>query len=279
MKCSKALLLASSAAVALMGIRSASADVITQWSFPAVVAAPDNSPAPTTGSGTADSLGMTNNYTYAAGEGPGSSTNDDITQPNTAGTPPSNEFAWRIRGNSNKKNSGPGQANGWNNSAPNYTQGAEFVESTAGFTNINLSFDWYCTGSGVANLQILYTTNASAATPTWTPVGADLIAPGNNFYNTNTPEISVAIPAGGADFAVEMVSVKPVPTDANYSSTNGDGNYASAAGGDYNNSSGNWSFNNITVSGTPVPEPASVGLLGLSGLALLARRRDAKKAK
>ncbi|MGD0461236.1 MAG: PEP-CTERM sorting domain-containing protein [Tepidisphaeraceae bacterium] len=275
MRSSKAIGVLAAAAFSVVGVHAASADIITQWAFNATVGAPDNSPAPTTGSGTAVSLGMTNNYSYAGGEGPGSVTNDDVTQPNTSGTPPSNEYAWRIRGNSNKKNAGAGLANGWNNSAPNYTQGAEFVESTAGYTNLNLSFDWYDTTQGVANMQIQYTLDASNASPTWVDVGSDYVfSPANNFYGATTPNISVSIPGvGGSDFAVQLVSVKPVATDSNYSSTNGDGNYASAAGGDYNNSSGNWSFNNITISGTAVPEPASASLLGLAGLGLLRRRR------
>lgn len=219
---------------------------------------------------------MTNNYTYANGEGPGSTTNDDITQPNS---PATLEDAWRIRGNSNSKNSGPGLANGWNNSAPNYTQGAEFVENTAGYTNLNLSFDWYDTTQGVANMQIQYTLDAGNASPTWVNVGSDYVAPGNNFYGATTPNISVSIPGvGGADFAVQMVSVRPVSGDANYSAyiaddTSSGQDYSNAAGADYNNSSGNWSFNNITISGTAVPEPASASLLGLAGMALLKRRR------
>jgi hypothetical protein len=81
-----------------------------------------------------------------------------------------------------------------------------------------------------------------------------------------------------------------VSGDSDYSATGpgGDGNYAAASGDgfggakatptDLNNQSGNWSFNNITISGTIVPEPASISLLGLPAVAYLARRR-ATKAK
>ena len=233
-KSKKALGVLAAAALGVVGVRGASAStIITQWAFGnSVVASPYNSPPPTTGSGTAVSLGMTNSYTYGGGEGPGSVTNDDIE--NAGGT--INESTWRIRGNSNTKNSGAGLANGWNNSAPNYTQGAEFVESTAGYTNLNLSFDWYCTTQGVGNLQIQYTLDASNANPTWVNVGSDLIATPNDFYgepSASEPNVSVSIPdAGGSDFAVQLVSVRPVPGDSDYSATGpgGDGNYAAAKG-------------------------------------------------
>ena len=159
------------------GVRAAQATVITQWAFPATVAAPDNSPAPTTGVGTAISLGMDNNYAYAGGELGPSVTNDDITQPGSKKQ--LQDFTWRIRGNGNA--AGPG-GNGWNNSAPNYTQGAEFEVSTAGASNITLSFDWYCTTQGVANMQVQYTLDDTQANPTWVNLGSDLIATGNNFF-------------------------------------------------------------------------------------------------
>jgi hypothetical protein len=283
----------AAAALGIVGVRSASATTITEWTWTATQTAPVNSPTPAVGTGTAVSLGMTNSYSYIGGEGPGSVTNDDITQPGSTGQ--LTDFAWRIRGNSNSKNSGAGEANGWNNSAPNYTQGAEFEVPTTGYSDINVSFDWYCTTQGVANMQFLYTLDDTQASPTWVPVGTDLVATSNNFYQgnggtspTNSFDLS-SIPgvANDPNFAFEMVSVRPVLGDSDYvaggTGPGTDGNYAAASGDtsaattvDYNNSSGNWSFGNIAVSGTAVPEPASASLLGLAGLALLGRRRAAK---
>src|SRR6202034_4151217 len=100
----KALCMLTVAGAGVFGARAAQATVITQWAFPATVAAPDNSPAPTTGVGTAISLGMDNNYTYAGGELGPSVTNDDITQPGSKKQ--LQDFTWRIRGNSHA--AGPG---------------------------------------------------------------------------------------------------------------------------------------------------------------------------
>jgi hypothetical protein len=283
----KKIVALSAAVMAAVATHRATASTITEWTWTAKVGAPDNSPAPATGAGTAVSLGMTNTYTYSGGELGPSVTNDDITQPGSKGQ--LTDFTWRIRGNSNA--AGPG-ANGWNNSAPDYSQGAEFEVSTAGYMNIGLNFDWYSTTQGVGNMQVQYTLDDTQATPTWVNLGSDLVANSNNFYAvppatptspTNTFDFS-SIPGVSNDpnFAVQLVSVRPVPGDANWVAgasnpgelANGnDGNYAGAAGGDYNNSSGNWSFGNITFTGTAVPEPASVSLLGLAGMALLNRRR------
>ena len=49
------------------GATEASADIITQWSFPSPASAPDNSPAPDFGPGTATVLGMDNpNYIFSS---------------------------------------------------------------------------------------------------------------------------------------------------------------------------------------------------------------------
>ena len=274
-KAKKIAVLLVAGAAGILGAHQASASVVFAYTFPTLNAGPLNTVSATTGTGTAIQLGMTNSYTYANGEGPGSSAACDIV--NTAGSSIT-ENTWRIRGNSNAKNAGPGNANGWNNSAPNYTQGAEFGGDTTGFTPTLLTFDWFSTNQGVANLQVRYTTDGT----NFTNLGSDFIATPNDFV---AESVSLAsLPAGAANdpnFGIELVSVRPLLGDANYQAAGpgGDGNYSSAtaatgAAGDYNNNSGNWRFDNVTVSGTAIPEPASASLLGLAGLALLGRRRQ-----
>src|ERR1700678_608314 len=111
---------------------AAQAQVITDWDFGSVaVTAPDNTPAATTGTGSASSLGMTNSYTYSTSPAiTGSVTYDDITNDTgnfgAAGNN-GNGDVWRIRGEDTST-----IGNGWNNAAPEYSQGAQFLTSTVG---------------------------------------------------------------------------------------------------------------------------------------------------
>ena len=77
---------------------TAAPNIIAAWDFPTTAAAPDNSPAPTYGAGTATTLGMTNSYNG------GNTASDDVLA--TAGTANKkfSENLWRIRGTPN---------NGW----------------------------------------------------------------------------------------------------------------------------------------------------------------------
>jgi hypothetical protein len=129
------------AAAVLSMVNRASADTIAAWQYSTTESPPVNTLPPTGGvlaaSASATQLGMTNNYTYAAGEGPGSSANCDINVPG-----PGNEVGWRIRGNSNSKNSGSGEANGWNSSAPQYDGSSGAYADTTGAPLNNSSENW-----------------------------------------------------------------------------------------------------------------------------------------
>lgn len=249
------------------------ADTIAQWDFNAIgaQAAPFNSPAPSTGTGTATTLGMTNSFNG------GNTAGDDVLA--TAGTANTSfsENAWRVRGSGH---------NGWATNAagaPQYSQGIELDTSTVGFSNIQFGFDWYSTTQGIRDLQFQYNTNINNPAG-WTNFGGTsptgtYIAVSNDWYNapgTNTPMIMVDLSSITAANNDPNLGVRLV---AAFDSTGHVVNdYASAAltGGEtviYNNSSGNWRFDNLTFSGTAAPEPASVALLAAAGLGLIGRCR------
>jgi hypothetical protein len=267
----------------------AGAAVITQWSFTATVAAPDNSPPPTTGSGTAVSLGMTNAYTYTTPNpdgtpgtvlGTGAVTGDDITKSTGVITPPLSEYTWRIRGAAGTGTTGTGN-NGWNLQAPQYSQGAELDVSTAGYTGITFSYDWYSTAQGVRDLQEQY--NLNTANPAgWTNIDPLRVAVPNDYYSTSTPNLTIDLTgiAGASNdptFGIRLVSAAD-PTYAGPAAPAGDVDYTSAtlvsgASVLYNNNSGNWRFDNVTFSGTAVPEPATLSVAALAAAAIRGRRR------
>jgi hypothetical protein len=231
------------------------AATITQWTFSTVTAAPDNSPAPSTGLGTATVLGMDNNYTFSSGNtitgsgtftpgtviATGSTAAADVIA--TAGDPNGFDNAWRVRGPAT--NTGTGTGNGWSLSAPQYSQGAQFSTSTVGYDNVGFSFDWFSTTQGVKNLQVQYTTDGT----TWTNIGSTYIAASNAFY-PGAIHVDLSGISGASDdpnFGVRLVSAyDPTLSPPNYGSANGGQN------GVYNNNSGNWRFADVTFTGTPI---------------------------
>jgi hypothetical protein len=179
----------------------------------------------------------------------GSSNKDDLTG-TTGGTDPSLAAeAWRVRGTTkiNGGVSGPG----WNTQAPELTQGVQFSVSTVGHSNILVQFDWYTTAEIVRDMQVQYTTDGS----TWTNVGPVYVAPaGGGYYPGITIDfhaLGISAVNNNPNFAIRMVSVKDhssnAPSPATYTAATLD---ATGAPKVYNNSSGNWRFDEVNVLGT-----------------------------
>ena len=265
-------------------LSAAQGATITAWSFENDAIAVNNGPAPSSGSGTASSIGMNLYPTPSVGV-----TEDDVLS-GVSGDTGVNGIAdtsqiWRIRG---QMAPGGGAANGWSSLAPIGTQGAVFAASTVGFDDVTASFDWYATNQGEANLQVEYTTDGT----TWHNAAVALdgsdsgVAVMNNTTSSNTVTGSYIGITGGAgqDWFTDLTVTITDPLAAN------DPNFAielvnastgvddiSAKGTALNNNSGNWRFDNVSISGTRVvsstPEPATFALFGTGLIALLAGRR------
>ena len=179
-----------------------------------------------------------------------------------------------------------GGGNGWSSLAPIGTQGAQFFASTVGFGNINVSIDWYATNQGEAKLQLEYTTNGSS----WLNVpitlgGSDsgLAALANSSSPNTVMGSYVSIQGGGQDWFTGLKATITDPNAANNPNfaiemvnASTDVDNISASGTPLNNNSGNWRFDNVTISGRaliPAPEPTTLALVGTGLVALLAGRR------
>jgi PEP-CTERM motif len=273
----------------------ASADVISAWTFENNAIAINNNPTASTGSGTASSVGMNLYATPNIGV-----TTDDILVGKSSDTG-ANGVAnltqiWRVRAQAGSS----GAANGWSSQAPIGTQGAVFAMSTVGYSGaVNVSFDWYATTQGEANLQLQYTTDGttwknvpiniganatlglaaltnstSSNTVTGSYISDNLLANGSlagqDWFTGLTATINDPLADGNPNFAIEMVNASTGADDV------------STQGTALNNTSGNWRFDNISVTGAAaVPEPSSFVLLGLTGGVIvigchLLRRRKTK---
>jgi len=269
------------AAVVIASMATVQAQTITAWQFDNDYVAPvapaldyNASPAPATGSGVATALGMSNTYNNT-----NSISNPDILSSSgssTAALP----YAWRVRG----AGTGTSAGNGWSSLAPIASQGASFAASTAGYNTINVSVDIDTTAQAERNLAILYTLNDAVGSPSW--LNATLTSAGNlgsivnNTTSANTISgnyvqlgsgwnnlITASIPGAqdDANFAIEIVNASTGADTVNIS------------GAALNNTSGNWRYDNVIISGTvDAPEPSSLALAGIGLTSLLAYRRSRK---
>lgn len=133
-------------------------DTVASWTFDNIKTAKHiNNPIPAISNNFAKAtcigFGTPNNELMSPTFTPDYSTNDaDVTangQPYSS-TGAAGQNVWRLRGQ-------PG--NGWLNTQPIGSQGAEFDVSTVNYTNIILTFDIYFTTQGEARMCVLYTTN------------------------------------------------------------------------------------------------------------------------
>jgi len=245
-------------------IKGQTIDTIADWDFDliGITGPPYNTPAPSTGSGTANSLGMINNYTFSDGS-VGSSNWCDILSQGGSSTGP-NSLCWRVRGGI----TGAGAPNsGWNSAAPIFSQGAEFDVSTAGYSNIFCNFDIYFTTQAPDKFCVLYTTDGWVTTnvanslfyganPTFILNNASdpNLLVGNYFYETNGQGWynNVVVDLTGISAAENnpLFGIRVVNAATGVQ-------YQNFLGQPYNNLSGNWRFDNVTVGGTAgTPPPA-----------------------
>jgi len=153
-----------------------------------------------------------------------------------------------------------------------------------------LTFDLNDTKQGERNLAVLYTLDDTASTPVWQ--NATISSAGtqgvlaNNSTSANTimgNYVQLGFAGTGwnnqitatftgvsedANFAFEIVNASTGADDVN------------GGGTALNNSSGNWRYDNVDLSGVSVvPEPATLALAGLGGLtSLLVFRRRSRTA-
>ncbi len=193
---------------------------ITQWNFQNFAIGINNTPVPSSGSGSATELGMTNTLntvrSVAASDIFGGNSAGGSTDPIQSGTPQIAR-AWRFRGGAAP--GGP-SANGWSSNASLQTQGAQFNASTVGFSGISVSFDLYVTDRGPRNWQVQYTFDGAI----WTNIGAAGTAGlgDDRWYNSNVVDLSsIAGADNNADLGIRVVSTYGAGTTQYFAADNG----------------------------------------------------------
>jgi hypothetical protein len=165
---------------------------------------------------------------------------------------------WRCRGST---------GNGWTSTAPVGMQGAQFNVDTTGFSGINVAFDWYLTTQGEANLQLQYTTDGI----NWNNVPITIAAGDAGLANVDNTSGSDANSvtgyyisdnllnnsSGGQDWFTNLTAtITDIEVNNNslfairlVNASTG-ASCISSQGTPLNNSSGNWRFDNIVITGT-----------------------------
>lgn len=227
-----------------MSAGNSSAAIITQWDFEGDVT------TPSTGAGTAALVGGTT-ATFATGN--------------------------------------PGR--GWNTTTyaaqgtESGARGVQFNIDTTGYQDITVAYDHRASGTASRWSQLQYTLNGGGS---WSVLGNNggTLSPHDTFYAQSFDLSSIAGANNNNQFGIRIVSIfSPVAFDQNASLADfaADSAYqranAQSAGpgagvgtGDYG-AGGTWRFDNVTINGDLVPEPATLTLLAFGAVALIRRRR------
>jgi MYXO-CTERM domain-containing protein len=224
-------LLISSVVVAISG--TASAAVVTQWTFNTSNAALTLTPY--IGTGTASYVGGT------AANSTGIAGGWDV---DTTAVAPVVNNRWTMT-------TFPAA------SAASGTAGAQFAVSTAGFENVIITFGLRTSNASSKYAQLQYSTNGT----TFADFGNVIESAGGDAWNLISRDFSsLTTTDNNSTFAFRVVSVFAPGTSA-YAAARSTSSY----------SGGTYGFDLVTVNGTAIPSPGAVALLGLAGL--VARRR------
>ena len=202
-----------------------------------------SSPTASTGTGSASLIGGTT-ATFASGAASGGSSDPVSTSPPN--------FAWNTT-------TYPAQSVG------SGTAGAQFAVSTAGHENISIRWDLRFSNTSNRFVQLLYSIDGT----NFSSVGLandgvfENVSGGDAWSNGISFDLSsIAGISDNSAFSFRIVSVFS-PTSGAY--------VASSPGSTY--AGGTMRFDMVTVSGSVIPAPGAIALLGLAGIS--ARRRRA----
>src|SRR5882724_1908291 len=227
--CIVSILLAS-----LSGIKAAT--TLTAWNFDNVAIGASSSPSPSTGFGTASAAGL-------------GSSNPDVQS--LAGSSTGGANSWRVRGTG-------GGGTGWSTNAAIGAQGAQFAASTAGYYQIKATFDVYATSDAEANLQVQYTTEGAIwHNATIASVGTLGVVTNNAATNSTVIGSYVKLASGwNNQVTVNLSGISGVDNNASFAvrivNASTGTNCVTTTGTPYNNTSGDWTFDNVVVQGVAI---------------------------
>jgi hypothetical protein len=230
-------------AVALTGASSANAATITQWNFNSVV--PDANTGTGTitasiGAGTVTAIGGTTT-SFASGDASGGSSD-----PATGDDSGWNLTTFAAQGTGDK------------------TRGLQVNVSTVGFNSVIVNFDQRHSNTAARDVQFQYSLDGT----TFIDFATFSATNGDTWFNNRTVDLSsITGVADNANFAFRVVAAF-APSTSTYVASTSTSSYGTT---------GTWRFDQVTVSGTAVPEPsAAAGLLSLGffgGATRLVRNR------